>query len=87
MANDRLMMKCRECGETTMLAKYYPSGGGVWNRDKVCDFVDKHMDECVPSGFDLDGNRVFDLYTENTTSQEAAAKIGIVSAISNLLKP
>ena len=85
MANDRLMMRCRKCEAQFMMAKYYPSNRGVWWRDELCDFIDEHMEKCVPRGIDLNGNRVFDLFTENTTSEQAAAKMEIVRHISSAL--
>ena len=29
MANNRMFLKCKECGEKTMLAKFYPQGGFI----------------------------------------------------------
>jgi len=66
MANDRIFLRCRNCGESTLLAKYYPSNYGVWDRDQLCDFIDKHI-ECSPffGRMDLHGDRCFDLFTES----------------------
>ena len=67
MANDLIFLKCRTCGHTKMLAKYYPTlGHGVWYPDEVSRFVEKHM-ECSPNfGYDdLKGDRCFDLFTES----------------------
>ena len=67
MANDRIFFKCRGCGETKMLAKYYPTiGHGIWFPESVSEWVEKHM-ECSPNfgGMDLKGDRCFDLFTES----------------------
>lgn len=68
MANDRIFIKCKHCGYTTMLAKYYPGGlgHGVWNPKLVEAFIDKHM-TCSPNFNkpDLDSDRCFDLFTES----------------------
>jgi hypothetical protein len=67
MANDRIFFKCRHCGETKMLAKYYPTmGHGVWDQDVVADWVGKHM-MCSPAFYqmNLQGDRCFDLFTES----------------------
>ena len=68
-----------------MLAKYYPQNRGIWFREEVCDFIDKHMEQCVPRKLDLDGNRVFDLYTENTTNAQAAQKISLVATLCDII--
>lgn len=67
MANDRLFFKCRHCGETKMLAKYYPTlGHGIWFPAKVSEWVETHM-ECSPAfgQMDLAGDRCFDLFAES----------------------
>jgi hypothetical protein len=67
MANDLIFFKCRGCGETKILAKYYPLlGHGVWFPDSVSDWVEKHM-RCSPNfgKMDLGGDRCFDLFTES----------------------
>jgi hypothetical protein len=67
MANDRIYFKCRHCGETKLLAKYYPTlGHGVWFPEEMCKWVEHHM-ECSPyfGGQDLQGDRCFDLFAES----------------------
>lgn len=67
MANDRIFLKCRHCGDCTMLAKYYPTiGHGIWNHEKLDEWVDKHM-QCSPhfGEIDLKGDRCFDLFSES----------------------
>lgn len=67
MANDRIYLKCRGCGATRSLAKYYPTlGYGVWWPDEVAQWIDKHM-RCSPhfGEKDLNGDRCFDLFTES----------------------
>lgn len=66
MANDRIYMKCRGCGETKMLAKYYPSNYGVWWPEEVCKWIEDHMKHSPNFGeMDLKGDRCFDLFTES----------------------
>ena len=66
MANDRIYFKCRHCGETAMLAKYWPSSGEVTSPDFIGNWVAKHMG-CSPNFYDMDlrGDRCFDLFTES----------------------
>lgn len=67
MANDRIFLKCRHCGYTKMLAKYYPSiGHGIWFPGSVSDWVEKHI-TCSPAfgNMTLEGDRCFDLFTES----------------------
>ncbi len=66
MANDMIFFKCKHCSKTKMFAKYYPTlGHGIWSESFV-DWVSRHM-ECSPSfgGYDLAGDRCFDLFTES----------------------
>ena len=68
MANDRLILKCRNCGDTMTFAKYYPTlGHGIWSPEKLDTWVSQHM-MCSPrfGGIDLGGDRCFDIHTENT---------------------
>ncbi len=66
MANDRIFMKCHGCGETKMMAKYYPTiGRGVWFPESVSEWVEQHMWSCVETKMDLEGDRCFDLFTES----------------------
>ena len=69
MANDRIRIKCRKCGEEMTFAKYYPTlGHGIWSSHipYLEEFVSKHM-ECSPyfGGDSLNGDRCFDLFTES----------------------
>lgn len=67
MANDRIYIQCKHCREKKTLAKYYPTlAHGVWHPKSVCEWIEKHM-ECSPAfgGFDLGGDRCFDLFTES----------------------
>jgi hypothetical protein len=79
VANDKIIMECRNCSKNIMLAKYYPNilGHGVWNEDVVCDFINEHM-KCSPNfgKMDLGGDRCFNLYTEmeDTNGIEAQAQ-------------
>lgn len=67
MANDRILIKCRHCGEKRTLAKYYPSNYGVWGNQvpEIVKFIDTHM-ACSPNigSMSLNGDRCFDLETE-----------------------
>ena len=55
MANNRIFIKCKVCGEDALLAKYYPSTGwyikrlGIKNLDW---FFDNHLHKEDP-GYDL----------------------------------
>ena len=67
MANDRIFIKCRHCNECMTFAKYYPTiGHGIWFHESLDEFVIKHM-MCSPAfgGMDLEGDRCFDLLTED----------------------
>ena len=52
------------------LFKYYPYGGYCPALDKLEDFINDHIRNCSESGFDLNGNRVFDIIPENGTPME-----------------
>ena len=53
MANDRLYLRCRGCGDSTYLARYYPSTGAYLDSDE-CDrlpstithFLEGHLNCC-----------------------------------------
>ncbi len=67
MANDRLWLRCRHCGEYGALAKYYPSlGHGIWSPESLDKFVWKHM-ECSPNfgQHDLAGDTCFTIHAES----------------------
>lgn len=63
MANDRYFLRCKECGEHTTMAKYYPTLAryGIDNSD----FVTEHMLQCINDyPLDLDGRVIFEILTE-----------------------
>lgn len=67
MANDRIYMKCRNCGKEKMLAKYYPTmGHGIAFPAEVICWIEEHI-MCSPhfGENDLHGDRCFDLFTES----------------------
>lgn len=66
MANDRIFIRCRKCGEQKMLAKYYPTIAryGV----DVSDFVSEHLANCIEGAPMYLPDRVFDLLTEAETN-------------------
>lgn len=69
MANDRLYMRCRTCGEAKMLAKYYPGPHSleIWDSDAMSKWMSDHL-ECnsgVWCHATMNGDRCFDLFTES----------------------
>jgi hypothetical protein len=65
MANDRIIIRCRHCKAERMFAKFYPGSLDVRYPAELAGFVSEHGN-CAPnSGFDLGGDRRFDLSTEN----------------------
>ena len=67
MANDRIHIRCRNCGRVRTLAKYYPTiGSGVWEPQVLADWIDQHI-QCSPNfgREDLNGDRCFDLMVES----------------------
>ena len=68
VANDRIWMRCRKCGEEQMLYKYFPGPTlESYASEDVQAFVEKHVDEChaVHRPGHLGGERCFDLYAES----------------------
>ena len=65
MANDRVYLACKACGETTLLFKYYPNGGSYfWEQDE--EFLNKHLVECGRGRtIHLEGNPRFVLVAES----------------------
>jgi hypothetical protein len=66
MAQDRLWIKCRICGEEVPIAGQY---GGVWGVNAFCgkrlpDFFDAHSHESQVNAWNL-GNRNFEVYYES----------------------
>jgi len=53
MANNRLYLKCKECGEMMAFAKYYPSEEAGWykNQNNLDEFFDKHHHSLDKTGF------------------------------------
>ena len=45
MANDRLWIRCQQCGEKKLLVKYYPSPDSayVWNPEELDDWFMEHL--------------------------------------------
>ena len=43
MVNDRLYIKCTECGERLMIGKYYVDVFNIWNNDKIEEFINNHL--------------------------------------------
>jgi hypothetical protein len=66
VANDKIIIRCRHCGEWGLLAKYYPSNYGVWDSKALAKWIEDHM-PCKPDfyGPSLGGDRLFDLFTES----------------------
>ena len=55
MANDRVYLRCRTCGEAYMLAKWYPGDGftpKATGYDSLGDWIETH-DDCVPIALEL----------------------------------
>lgn len=71
MANNRLLIYCKECLGFMSIAKYYPVSWGVWNKEGLGEQVDQFMDDhqtCLDNykgdlGFDAD---IFGMTTECT---------------------
>lgn len=67
MANNRVYLSCKECGEKIFLAKYFPSQGWYNEKDdhakKFEAFLEKHSHHKTLFGLD-DGNVPFELYWE-----------------------
>jgi len=71
VANDRIHMKCRGCGDTLMLAKFYPADFGVWYPDMVSKWIELHIPCSVDRyASDLGGERCFDLFAESDPDAE-----------------
>lgn len=66
MANDKIFIKCKHCGEHTTLFKYYPSNYGLFHPDWVDAFAEKHF-HCSPhfGKMDLEGDVCFELVVES----------------------
>ena len=100
MANDRLFMICRGCGQGMMIYKYYPGAGELTKEEiaridagnplsvqlhgyaqdgeKIHAFVNKHAQVercCGKFRGDLEGDRLFDLETENAMDLEKHGKM------------
>lgn len=66
MANDRLFLKCKHCGEEEVLARYLVTEIDVRERS-LPFFVRHHIENCSPRMYhgDLGGDSVFDVVTES----------------------
>lgn len=58
MANDRIYLVCKDCGDSVMLWKFYPfggiiSGGYMGDAEKLSDFLRKHLQDCHPRAYSL----------------------------------
>jgi len=72
MANDRLIIVCRECKAIEWVFKFYPvqsAIGGSFSADpgRIARFMEHHMDNCHPhrTCMDLGGDPLFFFVTEN----------------------
>lgn len=88
MANDRLRLVCKFCGDSQMLFKFYSHNndcckedeyslrGYVAENKKLDDFMVKHIygEKCggLHHKFDFNGETVFRLETENQKRVEVA---------------
>lgn len=81
MANDRILFKCRGCGETVTLAKYYPTlGHGIWFPETISAYVEKHIECSLNFGKDdLGGDRCFDLFTESDKRYSELSKPALIN--------
>lgn len=71
MANNRLLIYCKECLGFMAIAKYYPVAWGVWDEDglglRINEFFDKHQPCLEKSGVDLGMDAdIVRMTTENT---------------------
>ena len=46
MANDRIFLKCQECGEQHLMMKYYPSRTQFYDADKTAAWIHDHLLIC-----------------------------------------
>lgn len=69
MANNRMMIRCKNCKEVFMLGKYYPiSWAYRFDVDKYHAFLDKHDNEnavAYEGNISMDGE-FYDLVYENS---------------------
>lgn len=64
MANDRVFIRCSQCGGHKMLLKYFP-GVGLTTRDNgILEWLDAHAICSSGLGGDLGGDPRFTLFTE-----------------------
>jgi len=80
MANDRIYLRCKGCGNQYLLLKYYPCNSYIWRPEEIQEWMDQHIADCNELGMgDLGGNPCFDLITEsddNWTNPEPAWPLG-----------
>ncbi len=76
MANDRIYIKCKHCGEYFTLAKYYPSlGHGIWFPESLDAFIEDHMRHSPAFGkMDLEGDACFTLFAESDPNYQELVK-------------
>ncbi len=81
MANDRLFLRCRGCGECWMIVKYYPrkssSYATIEGSDEANDlgtFLERHTDGCVAHEHDFGGEAPFDCVVESGLDADAYAR-------------
>ena len=70
MANDRIYIKCKGCGKTACIAKYFMSP--ISPTGLADEFIANH-DECHPNmySYDLEGDPGFMLFTESDDNWES----------------
>ena len=75
MANDRLIMECRRCGEVITLARYSPAHGLVSVEGGVdpIRFIERHSQSCLAiGGFDLGKDPLVGIANENAWKPKVA---------------
>jgi len=69
MANDRIYLKCKECGQLKLLFTYWPDGVSLWSslsEEKIIEleeWVNTHLHSKM-GRFSLEGDPGFTLETE-----------------------
>lgn len=70
MANDKVYIRCKGCGNLVFLAKFYPSAqetieDGEWGNPGVREFINRHRDMCFALGQCLGGDFGFEFICES----------------------
>ena len=94
MANDRIRIMCKVCGEDQCLYKFYPcwrdgqGGGYVADHEILDEFFDKHIRNCHPFGYSmyLYGEPGFILYTESEADDPKIKVLSVLEAVANKAK-